>query len=72
MISKFKDPAFVLSFLATVLGLLLSFHIVGAGTFLYRAIGVVLVVLSDLGIQAFKPATPTAAADPTPSTTPTA
>ena len=64
MLSKFKDPAFALSLLATVLGLLLSFHLVGPSTSLYRAIGLVLVVLSDLGVQALRPAP--VVTDPTP------
>lgn len=68
--NSFKNPRFLLSFLATLLGLLLSFHLVGPSTALYRVIGVVLVVLSDLGIQAIKPSTPTL--PPTGPTTPPA
>jgi hypothetical protein len=55
--SKFKDFKFIGSLVATAIGLLLSTHIVGSGT-LSQALGIVLVLLSDLGIQALNVQSP--------------
>lgn len=53
--SKYLQPKFLASLVLTIIGLLFATKIVGPGTPLYQILGIVGVLLSDLGVQVLVP-----------------